>query len=270
MVRYNPLHQLQTLSDLTRHMFKDDSHFTIITGKNKAGKTTMAFNLMEKAQTLDLGFTGYGSNVHGVKSPFEMDFIQDMETLTEIVGANDKYLFLFDEMGKSLGKRRFMARLNVDFLDKLQVIRKYRLSMIGCAIGDSVDREILQPYYLNSWIDKGSRYTKPKATYYDIDLEASREFSNLQRCQTSFKQYSVATFSLEARLQYTDFQDDKKQRIYRWAQGETIKELGLDATQFRRDLRAFVLESSREKQRGQKDILLREDDPESDSPAKPL
>jgi len=49
MGRSNPLHQIGTLSELVHHMFRDDSHYTIITGKNKSGKTTTAFNLMEKA-----------------------------------------------------------------------------------------------------------------------------------------------------------------------------------------------------------------------------
>jgi len=230
-------------------MFRDDSHFTIITGKNKSGKTTLAINLMEHAfEDPELKFKGFGSNVQGVKScPFEMDFITDLETLKDKAkGTNGKYLFLFDEMGKSMGKRRFMAKLNTEFLNQLQVIRKYKLSLIGCAIGDSVDREVLKPYYLNSYIDKGSRYTKKNMTYFDIDLEATRQFTNLSKCKTKFHQYSVATFYTQRILKPSDFKDEKRQRLLSYAQGTPIKDLGVHYEIFNREVRAFIEQKLRQ------------------------
>lgn len=254
MVRNNPLASIQTLSQLAYHMFKDDSHYTIILGKNKSAKTTTAFNLMEKA-SLDarIGFKGFGANVKGIRDcPFECDYITDLETLIEILEAtDDKYCFFFDEMGLSMPKRKFMARLNIAFLQELQIQRKRKLSVIGAAIGDSVDRELLKPYYLNSWIDKGSRYTKDKMTYYDLDVEATRAFVNLQRCQTKFKEYSVAPFYLHRIMKSTDFQTERERQIYDWAQGSSIGSLGLDPTQFRRNLRAFVLEKMKASRIGQ-------------------
>jgi hypothetical protein len=229
-------------------MYKDDTHYTIIKGKNKSGKTTLAINLMEKANdNPKLRFKGFGSNVQGVKNcPFEMDFITDLESLKKRVKEVGKYLFLFDEMGMSMGKRRFMAKLNTEFLSQLQVIRKYKLSLIGCAIGDSVDREMLQPYYLNSYIDKGSRYTKKNMTYFDIDLESTRSFTNLAKCQSNFKQYSVARFYTQRILKTSDFKDEKLQRLVQWAGGVPIKDLGIHYELFNRELRAFVAEKLRE------------------------
>ena len=249
MVRHNPLYRITNLTQLVKHMFKDDSHFSIIKGKNKSGKTTLGINFMEIVKEHpELGFTGFGSNVQGVKNcPFEMDFITDIETLKDRLQDNEgKYLFLFDEMGKSMGKRRFMAKLNTEFLNQLQVIRKYKLSLIGCAIGDSVDREVLKPYYLNSYIDKGSRYTKARMTYYDVDIEAVRSFTNLKRCKSSFLQYSVAVFYTRRQLQREDFSDKKRERLFLWATGTHMKDLGLSRTEFHRELKVFIQEKLKE------------------------
>ena len=234
MVRYNPLAKITTLTGLARHMFKDDSHYCVILGKNKSGKTTTAFNLAERVHSLgELGFSGFGANVQGVKCPFDLDFIEDLETLKEVVAShNGKYLFIFDEMGKNLPKRRFMAKLNIALLSEMQVIRKGKLSMIGIAIGDSVDRELLKPYYLNSYIQKGSRYTKTKMAYYDLDLEAVREFTNLKKCQTKFQEYSIANFSLHRITKIHDLTGDKEKILLRRAHGETFDSLGLQSIQF--------------------------------------
>lgn len=252
MGRSNPLRQIGTLSQLVHHMFRDDSHYTIIMGKNKSGKTTTAFNLMERAYKDErLRFKWFGSNVKGIRDcPFPSDYVTDMETLEETIDYVDgKCLFFFDEMGKSLGKRKFMARLNVEFLEKLQVIRKFKLSLIGCAIGDSVDREILKPYYLNSWIDKGSRYTKDKMTYYDIDLEAIRKFEGLKPCQTRFSEYSVATFSLIRSLKVHDLKSETDQLLLRKARGETLSDLGLRAKEFWRLYEKRIPEIIKENER---------------------
>lgn len=273
MVRNNPLRRIGTLSDLVHHMFRDDSHYTIITGKNKSGKTTLAFNLMEKAYLNTEGFKWFGSNVKGIRDcPFPSDYVTDLETLEEAVDyADGKSLFFFDEMGKSLGKRKFMARLNVEFLEKLQVIRKSKLSLIGCAIGDSVDREILKPYYLNSWIDKGSRYTKDKLTYYDIDLEATRTVSGLQRCQTKFKEYSVASFSLARKLNVKDLNSEFSQKLYRYrVEGLTRKEAGIHPEEYERYAEKRDLEYLREEAKSHDHILLSEATPQREAPPEPL
>ena len=141
-----------------------------------------------------------------------------------------------------------MAKLNTEFLSQLQVIRKYKLSLIGCAIGDSVDREMLQPYYLNSYIDKGSRYTKKTMKYFDIDLESTRTFTNLSKCKATFKQYSVARFYTQRILKASDFKEEKRQILLQWATGTPKKDLGITRMEFQRLEKEFMLEKLREEQ----------------------
>ena len=89
---------------------KDGSIFTSVKGPNGSGKTEFNLYLMERIHALGLGVR-YGSNMpipEALKPDFEMDFIEDLETLEQTcrilnpppVKKMKKYIFFLSELGK--------------------------------------------------------------------------------------------------------------------------------------------------------------------------
>lgn len=198
------------MNQITKELFPTDSSFIAIQGNKGTGKTSFALFLMELAYTLGL-FKYFAGNVELKNPPFPYVVIRSLDALKEYCEAlNHRVLFLFDEMGLNVPRGTPWARLNTAFIMQLQVIRKYKLSLIGCLIGDSISDTILNPDHLDAVIEKVSRteavfkdYRRSRATYIDA----------IPKPQTKFQQYQVATFNEKALelIQKTVYVTDKQQ-----------------------------------------------------------
>ena len=172
-----------------------------VLGKKQSGKTDFCLHLMEKCYELEL-MDAFGSNVP-VEAPFEVDFIEDFETLDKrckMLNPNPekrglkRYLFFGSEMGKWLPKDE--AWRNTKFIGKLQTVRKNGLSWIGDAI-DRVEGRALNPTHFEGCFNKLSP-TNPKIANYEnwvtgeiIDLE------NIPRTKIKFNTWYSANFYMD-------------------------------------------------------------------------
>ena len=143
----------KTHNDLIRRIYnrKFQSIWTCTLGQNQSGKTDFNLFLMERLHKLGLG-DAFGSNIPNLEADFEIDFIEDFQTLRkrcEMLNPDPekhgikRYFFLADEMGDWAPKDQ--PWLNVKFIKELQQVRKYGLSILASGI-DRIDSRIPVSY----------------------------------------------------------------------------------------------------------------------------
>lgn len=183
------------MKEIVRELFPSDSTFLAVRGVKGSGKTSLALYLMEVAYRLGI-FKHFAGNVELEGEPFPYVLIRSLEELQQYCQAcGHRVLFLFDEMGLNVPRGTPWARLNTAFIVQLQVIRKYRLSMIGCLIGDSISETILNPDHLDAEIEKVSRTV---AVFKDYRRNRGTLIEDIPKPITRFKQYQVAAFTEKA------------------------------------------------------------------------
>lgn len=181
---------------------RKQSVWVAILGKKQSGKTDLALFLMESLHRLGL-FEYFGTNIKIENPPFPIDHIKDFQTLEQrcrMLNPNPKasglkrYLFFGSEMGKWLPKDQ--AWKNVDFIEKLQTVRKYGLSWIGDAIS-RVDGRALNEHHFEGCFIKLS-VTNPTIARYENWVTGQTTFiDNIPRTTLNFDTYETATFTME-------------------------------------------------------------------------
>jgi hypothetical protein len=199
--------RLYEFNDFIKHVYgKEGSIFTCVLGPNGTGKT--AFNLlqMERIHNLGLG-ARYGSNMpipEALKPEFEMDFIEDLETLEKtcrmlnpkpMAQGMKKYFYFLSELGKFIPKDEAWKIENRKFIQKLQTVRKFGLCVLSDAI-DRVDARVLSPSFFNGRFDKPFPNNPQYATYRDFRTGRKITFTDIPKCKTWFDTYYTANFYL--------------------------------------------------------------------------
>lgn len=178
---------------------KDESVFTCCVGQNETGKTDFNLLQMERIHELGLG-VNFGSNMRSLKAEFEIDFIEDFETLEKtcrMLNPNPKkhglrrYFFFGSEIGKWAARDK--AWLNTDLIQTLQTVRKYGLSMLTDAI-DRVDARILNPRFFAGLFEKPFKSNKKFGTYEDLNTSRTFQFKDIPKTQIEYDTYETANF----------------------------------------------------------------------------
>jgi len=135
---------------------------------------------------------------------FEMDFIEDLETLEKtcrMLNPNPtthgmkKYFFFLSELGKFIPKDEAWKEENRKFIQKLQTVRKFGLCLLSDAI-DRVDARVLSPSFFNGRFDKPFPENPEYAHYRDFRTGRKFTFKKVPRCETWFDTYYTANFYL--------------------------------------------------------------------------
>lgn len=201
----------KTIPDFINRVFnrKYQSVWVAYLGKNQSGKTDFALKTLEYLHKAGLG-DGFGSNISNLDTskldtPFEIDFIEDFQTLKkrcQMLNPNPsnrdfkRYFFLGDEMGDWAPKD--MPWLNVKFIKELQQVRKYGLCMLACAI-DRVDERILNEKHFHGYFVKSK--ANPKcAVYYDWMRYDRVTLVNIPRTKIGFDTFYSANFFMEPQV----------------------------------------------------------------------
>ena len=185
---------------------RENSVFTCVLGPNGTGKT--AFNLlqMERIHALGLGVQ-FGSNMpipEALTPNFEMDFIEDLETLEKICRMLNpdtkrkkmkKYFFFLSELGKFVPKDEAWREENRKFIQKLQTVRKFGLNLISDGI-DRIDGRVLSPSFFNGVFTKPFPENPQYAVYEDYRTNRKITFKDIPNCDMWFDTYYTANFYL--------------------------------------------------------------------------
>lgn len=197
---------MTTPDDFIKHIFsrKSQSVCIAVLGKKQSGKTDFVLNLMDRLHELGL-MDGFGSNMP-MMAPFEVDFIEDFQTLEQrcrMLNPNPskkglkRYFFFGSEMGKWLPKDQ--AWRNVNFIEKLQTIRKYGLNFAGDAI-DRVDSRVLNPTHFEGCFIKYNP-KNPKLAVYENWLTGEKtHLKNIPRTRIEFDTFYSANFYMKPQV----------------------------------------------------------------------
>jgi len=194
------LPKIYGFNDFIKHVYgKSQSVFTCVLGKNETGKTD--FNLLQLERIHDLGIGArFGSNMRTLKADFEIDFIQDFQTLEQTCrmlnpDPNKKGLKKYFFFGSEIGKwaPRDQAWKNTDLIEKLQTVRKYGLSMLTDAI-ERVDGRVLHPSFFAGLFNKPFKHNKKFATYEDWTTGQTYTFKDIPKTRIAYDTFETANF----------------------------------------------------------------------------
>lgn len=184
----------------------------------------------------------FATNIKIYNSPFIIQHIDNLEDLEEWASSlQGRKLFLLDEAGKTLRRRTPMSRLNVEWLDNLQILRKYKLSIImvvpaeryidSAALGsDVLDAVVLKPNFKN-----------PKIAYYEDKLEGySTKLYDIPRTTVKFDTWDVAVFKKSGVKKKPKLKTKELNVAWEWSHGLTSKDLGLHTMQLNRILKRIM------------------------------
>lgn len=233
------------LKFVKRLFTRQTSAFLIIFGRRESGKTNLAFVLAEIVYYLGI-IENIATNIRIIKSPFPIEKVTNLDDLRYwCKDKRGKKLYLFDEMGKAFRRRTPMAGLNIQIIDDLQILRKYKLSTIGITPNEkyvdstALGSDILDGVFIKPQKFKDLKKNQKIALYYD-ELEGfKKDLYNIPRSSIEFDTWDVATFQ-QSSYKYPKFKEEDKEMLWKWCNGATAKSLDLTRTQIRRIAHKFI------------------------------
>lgn len=180
------------------------SVWTAVLGPNQSGKTD--FNLLQMEMIHDLGLgVAFGSNMP-LKADFEIDFIEDFQTLKnrckmlnpdpERYGIK-RYFFFGSEMGKWLPRDQPWE--NVKFITELQLVRKYGLNFLGDGIA-RIDSRVLNEKHFHGYFEKVNKARPQIAVYYDWINRRKVMLKGIPRTTIKFDTWYSANFFMNPQV----------------------------------------------------------------------
>jgi len=235
---------------LIRYLFtREISSVQSIFGRRGTGKTDFALLIAEILSQLGI-IKHFGTNIRIYESPFPIERILSLEDLKYWCKETEgKKLFLFDEVGLTLPRRKPMSSLNVALIQQFQVLRKYKLSTIYLTIDPSyVDNAVLGSQILDGVFEKiwfrrkDSRFQKV-ALYRDLLEYFEFPIRNIPGTQVKFDTWDSASLTEYSQTRRPVFKDKDLDSLWRWSQGASAEELGLHRAQLSRLRRKFIKET---------------------------
>lgn len=215
----------------------------MILGRRETGKTDLSLLIMQIIAKFDI-MANFSTNIKIYESPFHVEHITNLEDLEFwCKNTHGKKLFILDEAGKSLRRRTPMSGLNIQLLDNLQILRKYKLSIIMIAPHQKyVDSATLGSDVLDAMIIKPN-YRNPKiALYVDIMEDNEIRLIDLPPTQLKFDTWDVAPFKKNAPSVKPKFKERDLDILWDWSHGKTCKEIGVHQQELSRISRKFLKE----------------------------
>jgi hypothetical protein len=181
----------------------------VTTGRKQTGKTNFNLRLMELLEEEGQA-DGFGSNMESLKAPFDVDFIQDFQTLKErcqMLNPNPekhgikRYFFLGSEMGKWLP--RDQPYLNTKFIGELQLVRKYGLNWIGDGI-DRIDKRVINKTHFDGEFRKLSITRPDLAAYHNYQTGQTMMIEGIKPTSLSYDTWESCNFYMEPQTEERD------------------------------------------------------------------
>lgn len=223
--------------------FDQPATMILIVGDWKTGKTD--FSLLLAERMLKLGIVSkVASNIETKGN--SITFISDLPTLREwLYGDNIRKLYIFDEAGLHVHRRRSMSAKNIAVVTLMPEISKARARLIMILHNlEGFDKELTSTVWCKGLIEKDNKYharfisfTKPLP-----NGEFSMEFFPVPKTNIPFDPYALAPFKLTRPTQIpSTLKDKERQILWEWAvNNKPVHQLGLHPQQFNRIVRPFV------------------------------
>jgi len=218
------------------HLFRRQvSNFYIIFGRRGSGKTDFALLISEILQKNNV-INSVSTNTKIYEANFPIERITNLEDLKHwSKETSGKKLFIFDEVGMTIKRRAPMSTLNVSLVNELQVIRKYKLSLLATTIEEiNTDKAILSPSVLDGIFIKPS-FKNPKIAYFEDRLEYStKTLTNIPSTSIHYDTWDSAPFKKYSDIEKIQFKEEDKQTLWKLVTGTSGRELNLHPMQIKR------------------------------------
>ena len=225
------------------HLFnRQISSFFIVFGRRQSGKTDFALLIAETLFALDL-IKHIATNIKTSSDIVPIEHIISLDILKAwCKEKRGRKLFIFDEVGKALRRRTPMSSLNVKLIDELQILRKYKLSILALTPNEKyIDRVALGTDVLDGVFLKTS-FSNPKVGIYRDFLDGSRKnLNNIPKTSIDFDTWDVAPFT-EFSTNTPNFKDKDLRLLWKWLHGAKISDLGIQHIQLHRIQRKILKE----------------------------
>jgi len=230
---------------LIRYIFRRQvSAFIIIFGRRGSGKTDLSLLIMEILHVFN-EIKHFATNIKTFDAPFEIKHVSNLVDLTRwCEETKGKKLFVLDEAGRAFKRRTPMAKINVEIIDKLQILRKTKLSSIYVTPDERyLDSTALGSDVLDGMLRKLS-FKNRKIALYEDQLEGfALRLWEIPPTNIKFDTWDSATFTLGKKITKPQFKDEELGYLWDYAEGKTIAETGLHPEKFRRILKKYLRES---------------------------
>lgn len=229
------------IENLVLTLFKRLSVCLIVFGRRGSGKTDFALLVAEILAKFN-EVEHFATNVKIYNSPFIIQRIDNLEDLEDWASSlQGRKLFILDEAGKTLRRRTPMSKLNVEWLDNLQILRKHKLSIIMAVPAEKyIDSATLGSDVLDAVVLKPN-FKNPKIAYYEDKLEGySTRLYDIPRTVVKFDTWDVAVFKKSGVKKKPKFKTKEKEIAWEWAHGKTHKDLGLYPMQIHRIIKKVL------------------------------
>ena len=233
----------KTLKDLMKKIYtkKKQSVWTVTLGKKQSGKTN--FNLKQMELLYELGLAeGFGTNLQSLKAPFEIDFIEDFQTLKarcQMLNPDPekhgikRYFFFGSEMGKWLP--RDQPWRNVKFIEELQLVRKVGLNWLGDGI-NRIDSRVVNETHFDGLFTKVSITRPDIATYHNFANRQTITIHDIKRTKLNYNTWESCNFYMEPQTEGADIPLNADHLIVKQylESGCSIAKTGLHANEVKR------------------------------------
>lgn len=224
-------------------LFKRLSVCCITFGRRDSGKTDFNLLVAEKINELRL-IKHFASNIKIYSSPFQIEYITNLDDLISWCKAlNGRKLFIFDEVGKSLRRRTPMSKLNIEILDNLQILRKYKLSILFITPAEKyVDNASLGSDILDAIFIKPNPKNRKVVLCLNLMDDEKTWFNDIPPTSIKFDTWDIAPFKKSGSLKTPKFKEKDLEILWKWSHGETYKDLGVHRMQIHRLTTKFIKE----------------------------
>ena len=235
-----------TVQVLTTTFRERTSVCIFIKGRRGTGKTDLGLLIGETL--LDEGIIkepNFATNVAVYPSstikPAYINALDDLEYWA--ANVQGKKIYVFDEFGKIMRRHSPMSSINLALMDQLQVLRKYKLSLILIAPQDYyVDNAALGSDVLDAIIDKPNYRNQKVALYTDLLENVSFRLLDIPRTNIKFNTDDQAVFKLTSGKPH--FSDKCLAAFWEWSTTDaTIESFHIHPETWRRELKKVVKEA---------------------------
>lgn len=241
--------ELNPFDKFIRYLFtREISNVQAIFGRRGTGKTDFALLIAEILYTLEI-LKHLSTNVKILKSPFEIQRITNLEDLKFWAKERrGKKLFVFDEVGRTISRRKPMSSLNVALINEFQILRKYKLSTIYITIDpDYVDNailgtQILDGVFYRPFYKRTDRRFRKTALYEDKLERFTKDIFDIPKANITFDTWDSAIFTEHGKSRKPRFKTKELDNLWDLSHGKTPKELGLHSMQVSRLWKKYVKE----------------------------
>lgn len=246
----------KALIDFIRYLFnRQMSTFITILGRRELGKTNWSLIILEILY-YHLGFKHFATNIDITNDcGIGILHINNLDALKEWCKSNrGRKLFIFDEIGRTVKRRSPMSSLNVKLISELQILRKYKLSIIACTIDEKyIDNAILGSDILDGSFVKPYRYDNPRknqriALYHDLLKNLDQTIKAIPPTTIGFDTWGTAIFTEHGESIKPMFKDAEESLMWDWTEGKTSTDLEVSRMKIHRlskKMTRLYLESKR-------------------------